>query len=150
MGDAGGEPTVVVAQDPTGGYHVQLQGTFTLQVDGQVAFYKRMLVIFLGLLEVPGETRGSRRPPAGRTPAVRQRQLGAWFGVPQPVVSRWAGYWLAQDWRRLLSQRQGEVLTAEVQQRVITSWVQFPWWSAQQLWAHLQAQGSQISLAQVQ
>jgi len=37
----------------------------------------------------------------------------------------------------------------EVQQRVIESWVKFPWWSAQRLYEHLRAQGSRITLPQV-
>ena len=49
----------------------------------------------------------------------------------------------------MLSQRWGEVLTLEVQQRVIESWVKFPWWSARQAWQHLRAQGSPITLNQV-
>jgi len=114
-----------------------------------VEFCKRLLVIFLGLLEVPGERRKSRRTRDGRTPFVREQQLAEWFGAPHPVISRWYGYWLAQDWRRLLSQRHGEVLTLELQQRVIESWVQFPWWSAQRLWEHLRAQGHALTLAQV-
>jgi len=57
---------------------VCLQGEFILGVDGTVEVYKRLLVIFLGLLEVPGETRGSRRTRDGRTPFVRQEQLAEW------------------------------------------------------------------------
>ena len=142
-------PSVEVERDEEGVYHVQLQGEFELHVDGQVEFYKRMLVIFLGLLEVPGETRGSRRTRDGRTPFVRQERMAAWFGVPHPVISRWFGYWLRQDWPRMLSQRWGEVLTLEVQRRVVGTWVQFPWWPAQRMWEHVQAQGSAITLNQV-
>jgi len=143
------EPQVEVARDEEGVYHVQLSGEFELHVDGNVEFYERMLVIFLGLLEVAGETRASRRTRDGRTPFVRQEQMAAWFGVPHPVISRWFDYWLRQDWRRMLSQRWGEVLTLEVQQRVIGSWVKFPWWSAQRVWEHLRSQGSPITLNQV-
>ena len=142
-------PYVEVEQDEAGWYHVRLGGEFEAHVDGNVEFCKRMLVIFLGLLEVPGETRGSRRTRDGRTPFVRQEQMAAWFGVPHPVISRWFDYWLRQDWRRMLSQRWGEVLTLEVQQRVIESWVKFPWWSARQAWQHLRAQGSAITINQV-
>jgi transposase-like protein len=49
----------------------------------------------------------------------------------------------------MLSQRQGEVLTLEVQQQVIESWVKSPWWSAQRMWEHVRAQGSRITLPQV-
>jgi len=143
------EPTVEVVRDETGVYDVRLQGEFRFQVNGEVEFYKRMLVIFLGLLEVPGEQRGSRRTRDGRTPFVRQEQMSEWFGVPHPVISRWFGYWLAQDWRRLLSQRWGEVLTLEVQQRIVDCWVLHPWWSAQRVWQHLRTQGSAITLNQV-
>ena len=141
--------SVEVEQDEEGIYHVRLRGEFELRVNGEVEFYKRMLAIFLGHLEVPGERRSSRRTRDGRTPFVQQEQLAVWFGVPQPNISRWFGYWLEQDWRRMLSQKWGEVLTLEVQQRVIESWVKFPWWSAKRMWQHLQAQGSAITLRQV-
>jgi len=141
---------VTVGQDERGVYHVRLSGTFELHIAGAVEFYKRMLVIFLGLLEVPGETRGSRRTRDGRTPLVRQEQLAGWFGVPQPHISLWFEYWLAQDWRRMLSQKWGEVLTEEVRRRVIDCWAQFPWWSAQRTWEHLVGQGSRITLPQVE
>jgi transposase-like protein len=130
-------------------YHVQVSGTYELHVNGNVEFYKRALVIFLGLLEVPGETRGSRRTRDGRTPFVRQEQMATWFGAPQPHISRWLKYWLEQDWRGLLSQQKGEVLTEGVRQRVMETWAQFAWWSARQVWEHLRAQGSSITLPQV-
>ena len=143
------EPSVEVERDGPGVYHVRMRGEFELHVDGTVTFYERMLAVFLGQLEVSGETRGSRRTRDGRTPFVRQQQLEIWFGVPQPQISEWMAYWLAQDWRRMLSQKHGEVLTQEVQERVIGSWVKFPWWSAKRTWQHLQAQGSRITLQQV-
>jgi len=141
--------SVEVEQDEAGVYQVRLRGEFVLRLDGTVEVYKRLLVIFLGLLEVPGKTRGSRRTRDGRMPFVQQEQMAEWAGVPHPVISRWLGYWLAQDWRRLLSQRRGEVLTLEVQQRIIDSWVSHPWWTAQQAWQHLRHRGSLITLNQV-
>ena len=105
-----------------------MSGEFDLYINGQVLFYKRMLVIFLRLLEAPGETRGSRRTRDGRTPAVRQQELEQKLDVPQPHISLWMKYWHTQDWRRLLSRKTSDVLTLEVQQRVIETWVQFPWW----------------------
>jgi transposase-like protein len=142
-------PQVEVSQDEEGMCHVRLQGEFEVHVDGKVPFYKRMLVIFLRQLEAPGETRGSRRTRDGRTPFVRQQHLEQALKVPQPEISRWMSYWQKQDWRRLLS-RTSEVLTLEVQQRIIDTWVQFPWWGAQQLRAHLRARGEEIPLNQVQ
>jgi hypothetical protein len=131
-------------------YHVRLRGEFELRVNGRVRLHKRALVLFLGQLEVEGESRGSRRTREGRTPFVRQEQLAQWFEVPQPQISLWRSYWLNQDWRRLLSQKTPQVLTLEVQQRIIDAWVQFPWWGAERLWKHLEAQGERISLKQVQ
>jgi transposase-like protein len=144
-----GEASVNVVQDEAGVYQVRLRGEFVLRVDGAVEVYKRLLVIFLGLLEVPDETRGSRRTRDGRTPFVRQEQMAKWAGVPHPVISRWVGYGLNQDWRRLLSQRWGEVLTLEVQQQIIDVWVLHPWWTAQRVWQQLRRQGSAMTLNQV-
>jgi transposase-like protein len=59
-------------------------------------------------------------------------------------------YWQTQDWRRLLSRKTSDVLTMEVQQRIIDTWVQFPWWGAERLWNHLNAQGEAIPLSHVQ
>jgi hypothetical protein len=142
-------PRIEVERDEAEVYHVRMSGEFEIHVDGNVELYKRMLVIFLGSLEVPGETRGSRRTRDGRTPFVRQEQLAAWFEVPQPHISLWFKYWLTRDWRRMLSQQWGEVLTEKVRQRVIDCWAQFPWWSAQRVWEHLRRQGSRLTLPQV-
>jgi hypothetical protein len=147
--EEGERAQVEVVEDEAGTYHVSLSGTFELQVDGQVEFTKRMLVVILGLLEVAGESRGSRRTRDGRIPFVRQAQLAAWFGVLQPHISLWNKYWLEQDWPSLLSQRWGEVLTDELQQRVIGRWAIFPWWSARRMWQHVHSQGSRITLSQV-
>jgi len=143
-----GEARVMV-EEKEGIYHVRLVGAFDMRVDGTVTFYKRMLIIFLGLLEEPGETRRGRRTRDGRTPFVRQQQMERWFSVPQPHISRWFNYWLEQDWEGLLSQRWGEILTAEARQQVIDSWALFPWWSARQMYEHLHDQGSRITLPQV-
>jgi transposase-like protein len=142
-------PQVEITQDEEGTCHVRLQGEFELHIDGKVPFYKRMLIIFLRQLEAPGETRGSRRTRDGRTPFVRQQHLEQALNVPQPHISLWMRYWQNEDWRRLLS-RTSDVLTLDLQQRIIEAWVQFPWWGAQQLWAHLRAQGEEIPLKQVQ
>jgi transposase-like protein len=147
---ADSEPRVAVERDEQGVYHVRLRGELELHVDGTVTFYERMLAVFLGQLEAPGESRSSRRTRDGRRPFVRQQQLEAWLGVPQPHISQWFSYWLNQDWRRLLSQQTAEVLTLEVQQRIIDTWVQFPWWGSKRLWKHLRAQGERISFKQVQ
>jgi hypothetical protein len=141
---------VEITEDEDGIYHVHLSGELELRIDGRVLFYKRMLVIFLRLLEAPGETRGSRRTRDGRTPVVRQQELEQKLDVPQPHISLWMKYWQTQDWRRLLSRKTADVLTLEVQQRIIDTWVQFPWWGAKQLWAHLKAQGEDIALSHVQ
>ena len=139
-----------MTHDAAGVYHIHLDGRFEFSVDGKVPFYKRVGIIFLGQLNVAGATRSSRRTRDGRTPFVRQAQLAEWFEVPQPHISRWNGYWLRQDWRRLLSQKHGEVLTRELPQQVIATWVKFPWWSATRVRQHLREQGLKLTLRQVQ
>jgi hypothetical protein len=49
----------------------------------------------------------------------------------------------------MLSQKKGEVLTLEMQQRVVDVWAKFPWWGAEKVWKHLKAQGEHITLEQV-
>jgi hypothetical protein len=81
-------PDVAVEQDERGVYHVRLRGEFELHVNGEVELYKRMLVIFLGLLEMPGEVRKSRRTRDGRTPFVRQEQMACAGRIIHPFYNR--------------------------------------------------------------
>jgi hypothetical protein len=109
----------------------------------------RLLLLFLRLLEVDGPERQIGRTRDDRAPFVRQMQLAAWFGVPQPNVSRWERYWQTGAWADLLSLKSAEVLTSEVRTRIIQVFVAFPWWGVAQVYAHLQAQGQAITERQV-
>jgi len=149
VGSVLGSPRVEVEEDEAAWYHIRLRGEFELHIDGSVESYKRMAIIFLQLLEVAEERRKSRRTRDGRTPFVRQQQLEEWFGVPQPHISLRLSYWLNQDWRRLLSQKSGAVLTLELQQRIIDTWARFPWRDASWIWKYLKEQGETITLEQV-
>jgi hypothetical protein len=108
-------------------YRASLAGQFQLKVAADDFFRRRLLILFLRLLEEPGQERGSRRTREGRTPAVRQQALAAAYNVTQPEISRWERYWQTADWRRLLSERAQELLTQEVQERIVAVSVQFPW-----------------------
>ena len=130
-------------------YAATLCGHFELAVAADDFFRRRLLILFLRLLEEPEHHRGSRRTRDGRTPAVRQQALSAAFGVTQPEISRWEGYWQRGDWRRLLSIRFGEVLTLELQKRIVAVFAQFPWWSRGEVHAYLQAQGIVVTQRQV-
>lgn len=142
-------PAASVATDEDGGYTATLSGHFTLRVAGDDPFRKRLLILFLRLLEVPGQTRGSRRTRDGRTPFVRQQDLAADFGIPQPDISRWERYWLAGDWRRLLSLHTAEVLTLELQAQIVRIFAQFPWWGVEKVYQHLCQQDVAVSQRQV-
>jgi hypothetical protein len=109
----------------------------------------RLLMLFLRLLEVPGQRRGSRRTRDGRTPFVRQQETAAWFALPQPDISRVEGYWLRGAWPELLSQCTAEILTPEVVRRVVTVCATFPHWKREQVYEHLHAQGLGVSARQV-
>jgi len=141
-------PSVTVTEDE-GYYTATLQGTFTLRVQKDDPFRKRFVILFLGLLDAPGETRKSRRTRDGRTPFVRQEQMAAWFAVPGPDISRWRKYWLQADWRRLLSLRTKDILTLELQQRIVQTLARFPWWNDEAVYRHLQSQGVAVSQSQV-
>jgi transposase-like protein/DNA-directed RNA polymerase subunit RPC12/RpoP len=141
-------PSVTVIEDEQY-YTAILQGTFTLRVQKDDPFRQRFLILFLGLLDVPGETRKSRRTRDGRTPFVRQEQMAAWFAVPGPDISRWQKYWLQADWRRLLSLRTKEILTLELQQHIVQTFARFPWWNDEEVYRHVQSQGVAVSQSQV-
>jgi transposase-like protein len=143
------EPWVEVTRQEDGGYQATLCGHFTVRVSGDDPLRARLLMLFLRLLDVPGQARGSRRTRDGRTPFVRQQQAAAWFGLPQPDVSRVEGYWSRGAWPALLSQWTEEILTPEVVRRVVTVCATCPHWSQEQVYRYLREQGLGVSLRQV-
>ena len=80
---------------------------------------------------------------------MRQSQVANWFGVAQPHVSRWEGYWLAGDWANLLSLKSAELLTAEVRAEIIEVCAAFPWWNEDQVQQYLRQQQRPITARQV-
>jgi hypothetical protein len=140
---------VRVERQADGSYRGEVCGHFSLQVSGDEPFRMRLLILFLRLLEVPGSERVIGRTRDDRAPFVRQVQIAAWFGVPQPNVSRWEGYWLAGDWPKLLSLKTAEVLTNEVRAEIIQVCAAFPWWGLGQVHNYLTQQGRPISYKQV-
>lgn len=144
------EAQVSVVQQTDGSYEATLCGRFTLTVAGDHPFRMRLLALFLSLLDVPDATRGSRRTRDDRTPFVRQLQLAAWFGVPQPHISLWLRYWHSGDWANLLSQRTAEVLTAELVERIVEVCATFPTWGVARVYQHLRQQGLAVTEPQVQ
>lgn len=143
-------PTVQVHHDQEGGrYTAELEGRLTLAVADDDPFRLRLFVLFLLLLEDPAGHRGSRRTRDGRTPFVRQQWLAQALDLYQPHISLWLRYWLQGDWRRLLSQHSGEVLTLELQQRIIETWAHWPAWGIEQVHRFLVAQGVAVTASQV-
>lgn len=130
-------------------YVAKLEGCFSLSVADDAPFRLRLLVLFLRLLEVPEERRGSRRTRDGRRPFVRQQYLAETLGIAQPVLSRWEGYWQAADWRRLLSKMAKEVLTLELQERIIGTWAHWPSWGIGRVHRFLAGQGVAVTKRQV-
>jgi transposase-like protein/DNA-directed RNA polymerase subunit RPC12/RpoP len=143
------EPWVEVIRQGDGGYEATLCGHFSVRVSGDDPFRVRLLMLFLRLLDVPGQQRSSRRTRDGRTPFVRQRQVSEWFGLPQPVISRVEGYWLRGSWPELLSRCTPEILTPESVRRVTTVCATFPHWGQEQVYGYLQGQGVALNQRQV-
>jgi transposase-like protein len=142
-------PWVEVRRQEEGGYEATVCGHFTVRVSGDDPVRGRLLMLFLRLLDVPGPARGSRRTRDGRTPFVRQRQVAAWFGLPQPDVSRVEGYWWRGSWPALLCQCTEEILTPKVVRRVVEVCATCPHWSHEQVFRHLRGQGLGVSRRQV-
>ena len=143
-------PRVSVERQADGSYQAALCGHFTLQVAGDSVFRKRLLLLFLGLLDGPGPQRTGRRTRDGRTPFVSEMQLGEWFGIAHPHVSRLYKDWLNADWANLLSLCSAEVLTTELQGRIVEVCASFPRWGPAEVRQHLRAQGVLVSLPQVE
>ena len=143
------EPWVQVERQADGSYQATLCGHFTLAVATDHPFRMRLLILFLGLLDVPGPQRGGRRTRDGRTPFVPQMQLAAWFDVPHPDISRWLRYWLTGDWANLLSLCSAEVLTAELVERIVEVFASFPVWSNARVYHYLRQQGLPVTEPQV-
>jgi transposase-like protein len=142
-------PRVEVTRREEGGYEATLCGHFTLRVSGDDPFRARLLMLFLRLLDVPGQRRGSRRTRDGRTPFVRQMQAAAWFGLPHPELSRIEGYWQRGAWPEMLSQYTPEILTPELVRRITTVCATFPHWSQERVYRYLQQEGVTVSQRQV-
>ena len=143
-------PRVTVERQADGGYQATVCGHFRLQVAGDSVFRKRLLLLFLGLLDVPGPQRKGRRTRDGRTPFVTEMQLGEWFGIAHPHVSRLYKDWLNADWANLLSLCSAEVLTTELVGRIVEACASFPRWGPAEVRQHLRAQGVLVSLPQVE
>ena len=141
--------TAVDEQGEVSHYAATLCGHFELVVGADDFFRRRLLILFLRLLDVPGQSRRSRRTGDGRTPTVRQQALATAYGVTQPEISRWEGYWRKADWRRLLSRRAPDVLTLELQGRIIEVFAHFPWWGNERVHTYLQGQGLPVGLRHV-
>jgi transposase-like protein len=146
---SGTENRVSVTPQPDGSYQAEIEGHFKLQVGGDDPFRARLLLLFLRQLTEVGPQRRGGRTQDGRAPFVRQVQIAGWFGMPQPVVSRLEGYWLAADWPNLLSLKAGAVLTAELRERVVAVFPAFPWWHLDEVYHHLREQGVAVTYDQV-
>jgi hypothetical protein len=142
------QPLVEVSR-VEGGHRIRLRGEFYLTVKGEDPFRLRQAILFLRQLEGPAERRGSRATRDGRRPLVSQQQLAAWFGVPQPNISRWEGYWLAGDWANLLSLQSVEVLTVELRDQIVDVMAWFPWWGQERVYEYLRGQEVPVTYSQV-
>ena len=130
-------------------YHARLSGEFSLAIPASDGFRRRLLILFLRLLEVPNYERGGRRTRDGRIPFVTGAALAEAYSVQQSKISRWQRYWLENDWRRLLSERAPDVLTLELQDQIVNTFAQFPWWGQQKVHHYLNEQGIKVSHRQV-
>jgi transposase-like protein len=145
----GEEGWVSLERQADGSYRAEVCGHFQVQVAGDDAFRARLLLLFVRQLEEVGPKRRGGRTQDGRAPFVRQVQVAEWFDMPQPVVSRLEGYWLAADWANLLSLKAAEVLTAELRERIVAVLAAFAWWPMLDVYEYLRRQGVAVTYEQV-
>jgi hypothetical protein len=147
LGDRMAQP-VVEGVSGAEGSRLRLHGEFYLPLP-EDPLEQRLAIHWLRQLEGPTPRQGSRATRDGRRPLIPQQQLAACFGVPQPSISRWEGYWLNGDWANLLSLQTPLVLTAELRAQIVDVCARFPWWGQDQVCAYLQAQGVAVWPSQV-
>jgi len=132
-----------------GGWEVWFGDEFYLPVKEGDPFQLRQTILFLRQLEAPVERQGSRATRDGRRPLIPQQQLEAWFGVPQPNISRWERYRLEGDWANLMSLHSAEVLTTELREQIMDVCARFPWWGQKRVYEYLREQGIAVTHPQV-
>ena len=147
-GQAGRWPSQVELVQTEHGRQIWLWGVY-LPLEEEDPLRQRQQMLSLRQLEGGRPRRGSRATRDGRRPFVSQQQVAAWFGVPQPSISRWERYWLAGDWANLLSLHSAEVLTVALRDQIVELWAQFPWWGQEQVYEHLHEQGVAVTHSQV-
>jgi hypothetical protein len=143
------EPWVDVTTEADGSYTVSLCGHFTLQIASDDIFQQRIAIHSLLQLETAASPRSGRRSRDGRTPFVSQQKVGAWFGIPQPVVSHLEKYWQDKDWANLHSLKAGDVLSWDLMARIVAAFATFPWWGVEKVYRHLRQQGVEVTERQV-
>ncbi len=130
-------------------YQIRFIGGFHLTVSKDNAFEMRMVIIFLRKLENLKARQSSRATRDNRRPMLTQAKLSSWFGFSQPEISRWEKWWLEKDWANLLSMHSSEVLTKELQNKIVDTMAKFPWWSQKQIYNHMKTQGMNVTFAQL-
>ena len=105
-------------------------------------FDRRMFLLFLHHIWTPEDTVAR--------PFLRQEWLAEWFGTHQELISRWLSYLRAGDWRRLMSRRQGPLLTLDQIQQIVHVWAPNFWWAVEQVVTHLAEQGVEYTRSQIE
>jgi transposase-like protein len=104
-------------------------------------FDRRMFLNFLRHIWTPEDT--------PKRPFMRQEWLAAGFEIHQELISRWLKYRREADWRRLMSRRQGPLLTLDQIQEIVKIWAPNFWWTVKEVQTHLAEQGKEYAVSQV-
>jgi transposase-like protein len=136
---------VVIEEDDEGSHTVTLEGPggdrWLIHYRPVDEFDRRMFLNFLRHIWTPQDT--------PRRPFLRQEWLAAAFGTYQERLSRWQTYREAGDWRQMMSQRRGSLLSLDRIQQIVNVWAVNFWWSEEEVQEHLAEQGQVYSPYQI-
>jgi len=119
-------------------YRARLSGEFVIEVTPRDEFEKRLMILELRQLRIPGRETSSWG-------LVRQEALAQVLGVTQEEISRWQTYVREGQWAQLLSLQEKSLLTDDLRQQIVDVWASNIWQTAAQVRKGLAAVGVEVA-----
>jgi bisphosphoglycerate-dependent phosphoglycerate mutase len=116
-----------------GTWRLEMAGHFIVRWKPRNEFEQRVLLMLFRQIRTPEST--------PQRPFLRQEWLAEWFQTYQEWISRWQGYVRHGGLEKLKGEHAAWVLTAEMRQAILETWVPSFWLTAQEVREQLLAAG---------
>jgi transposase-like protein len=124
-----------------GTWRLEMEGQFILRWKPRNEFEQRVLLMLFRQIRTPEST--------PQRPFLRQEWLAEWFKTYQEWISRWQRYVRQGGLEKLKGEHAAWVLTAEMRQAILETWVPNFWLSAQEVRERLLAAGHIASVKDI-